>query len=260
MYGKFKHLDLTKIQAIGECFTCIQGEGQNAGVPHFLIRLMGCNLNCAFSNSICDTAYASWAPEKGTYSLQDVINLIEKNPQINFAFVSGGEPTIHGKLLKDILFILKAYSISTAIETNGSTYVPELEDLLDLVTISPKMKNSVPVPGMWAKSEWVDRIMTQEDANKQEKNRANYDQMKQWVNNFDYQLKFVISSPAEMDEVKQIQQILNVPNHMVYLMPEGDLNNKIHVRRQMVIELCIKDGYNYTDRLHILAYGSKRGV
>ena len=256
----FNDLDLNKIQPICECFNCIQGEGQHAGIPHFLIRLSGCNLNCQFSNSICDTAYASWKPDKGSKSLQDVIDLIENNPQIDYAFVTGGEPTIHKELLTNILTILKAFGLHTAIESNGSTYIPGLVGRLDLVTISPKMKNSVPRLGTIAKSIWVEKEVTQLDIDKHEKNRANYDQMALWIENHKVQLKFVISSPAELDEVKEIQKILEAPNNMIYLMPEGDLNDKLQARRQMVIELCIKEGYNYTDRLHILSYGDRRGV
>ena len=61
-------------------------------------------------------------------------------------------------------------------------------------------------------------------------------------------------------EVKQLQKILSIPNNMVYLMPEGLEPNQLNKRRRWLIDLCTEQGYNFTDRLHIIAYGDKRGV
>lgn len=243
-----------------EMFTSIQGESQNAGIPHVIIRLTGCNLNCSFSNSICDTAYASWAPESGKYTWEDVYKFLDENEHINYAFITGGEPTIYPTLLIELLEVLKQKDFITAIETNGTNYIPELDGLLDLVTISPKLKNSVPVKGMIAKSPWVDRVMTEFDSKRQETTRKQYDQMIFWHDNFKCQFKFVVSTGEEMKEIEEIKNTIGLENKEIYLMPEGDINDKIQDRRQMVAELCVKAGYNYTDRLHILIWGNKRGV
>ena len=63
-----------------------------------------------------------------------------------------------------------------------------------------------------------------------------------------------------MKEVKQLQKILGVPNDKVWLMPEGLIEEQLNERRRWLMELCTEQGYNYTDRLHIIAYGDKRGV
>ena len=85
--------------------------------------------------------------------------------------------------------------------------------------------------------------------------------MKQLIDNHpDYQLKPVISSMSELEEVKELQKILNVPNNMVWLMPEGLTESQLKDRRVWLMELCTEQGYNYTERLHIIAYGDKRGV
>ena len=47
---------------------------------------------------------------------------------------------------------------------------------------------------------------------------------------------------------------------MVWLMPEGLTENQLNVRRAWLMELCEREGYNYTDRLHIIAFGDVRGV
>ena len=58
-------MNYTKKQPLGEMYTCLQGEGKYIGIPHILIRVSGCRLRCQFSDSFCDTPYASWKPEKG---------------------------------------------------------------------------------------------------------------------------------------------------------------------------------------------------
>jgi len=229
-----------------------------------------------FSDSLCDTAYASWQPEKGNKTLQDVIDMIKANPQIKHAFITGGEPTIHPDLVRElsIIFHNNFYNV-VAIETNGTRFIENSG--LDFITISPKMKNSVPIPGKPIDNKYVSKkFATQEDTDKHEKNRKKYDQMQKWVNayskemfndaseyqfsSYNFQFKFVITSEEELQEVKEIQELLGIPNETIYLMPEGNMNEYLTKRRQWLIELCIREGYNYTDRLHILAFGNVRGV
>ena len=85
--------------------------------------------------------------------------------------------------------------------------------------------------------------------------------MEQLIHNHpDYQLKPVISNLRELAEVKELQEILDIPNNKVWLMPEGLTPEQLNERRVWLMELCEQEGYNFTDRLHIIAYGDKRGV
>ncbi|MDY0327651.1 MAG: hypothetical protein RBR07_05330 [Arcobacteraceae bacterium] len=43
-------------------------------------------------------------------------------------------------------------------------------------------------------------------------------------------------------------------------MPQGDSNDEIVKNSLYVIELCVKYGYKYSDRLHIRIWDNKRGV
>ena len=47
---------------------------------------------------------------------------------------------------------------------------------------------------------------------------------------------------------------------MVWLMPEGILSEQLNERRVWLMKICEEQGYNYTDRLHIIAFGDVRGV
>ena len=89
------NMDYNKNQPLGEAYTCLQGEGKYMGIPHILLRVTGCRLRCQFHDSFCDTPYASWAPEKGKYTLNDVIEFYEKNTHIKHTMITGGGPTIH---------------------------------------------------------------------------------------------------------------------------------------------------------------------
>ena len=249
-------MNYQKIQPIGELYTCLQGEGKYIGIPHILIRVSGCRLRCQFQDSFCDTPYASWKPEKGKFTLDDIVKFYEDKPRVKHTMITGGGPTIHPKLLQELCIIGKKYNHIITIETEGSEFV---QTSADNISLSPKLSNSTPVPGTMM--DYIGRKVTEKDKQKHEKWRCNYDAMKQLIDNHpDYQLKPVISNLKELAEVKELQEILDIPNHMVWLMPEGLVEEELRKRRVWLMELCTELGYNYTERLHIIAYGDKRGV
>ena len=109
--------------------------------------------------------------------------------------------------------------------------------------------------------EYTNREVTLKDKQQHEKWRCNYHAMKELISSHpDYQLKPVISREEDLDEVKILQGVLDVPNNKVWLMPEGLVEEQLNDRRRWLMELCGKEGYNFSDRLHIIAYGDMRGV
>ncbi len=107
----------------------------------------------------------------------------------------------------------------------------------------------------------ANREVTEKDKQQHEKWRCNYKAMEQLIfNHDDYQLKPVISSEEDLFEVDYIQDRLDIPNDKVWLMPEGLTLEQLNERRVWLMEICQKEGYNFSDRLHIIAYGDKRGV
>jgi len=248
--------DYAKKIPISELYDCIQGEGKYIGVPHILIRFTGCRLRCQFSESFCDTPYASWKPEKGKYTYNDIIQKYKENPQIKHTMITGGGPTLSPKILQKLCDIGKTFSHTITIETEGSEFV---QTRADCISLSPKLSNSTPRPGTWMT--WAHREVTEKDKEQHEKWRCNYDAMKKMIKSHpDYQLKPVISNEKDLKEVKELQKILGVPNDRVWLMPEGLVLEQLNERRRWLMELCQAQGYNYTDRLHIIAYGDLRGV
>ena len=245
-----------KILPINEIYTCLQGEGKLTGVPHILIRVTGCRLRCQFSNSFCDTPYSSWGPEKGKFTYQDIFEFYEDNKHIKHTMITGGGPTLHRDMLVELCHLVKEFDHYITIETEGSESV---STQADLISLSPKLSNSTPRPGTWMP--YLNREVTEQDKEKHEKWRCNYDAMRLLLDlHPDYQLKPVISDEKDLEEVKELQKELDVPNRKVYLMPEGLEPKQLNERRRWLMDLCTKEGYNYTDRLHIIAYGDIRGV
>jgi 7-carboxy-7-deazaguanine synthase len=257
MDENFQIVDDQKIVPIIDLHTCIQGEGAFMGIPHFLVRFSGCNMNCQFSDWICDTAYASWKPETGKYALKDVLDLVAKHPRIRHAFITGGEPTFNIPLLRAVAKLLRSCGIFISIETNGTNFLP-LDIPIDYISMSPKLSNSIPIPGTPLNDGIVNRVVTEADREKHEKSRTNYANMQHMIDHFDYQLKFVVTAEAQLQEVQDMAVMLGVPRHKIWLMPEGVTAAQLQKRRGWIIETAIEHGYNYSDRLHIVAYDNKR--
>jgi len=249
-------IENSKTLPINEMYICLQGEGKLMGVPHILVRMTGCKLRCQFSNSFCDTPYSSWAPEKGKFTYDDIDQFYRDNSHIRHTMITGGGPTLHKELLNDLCNLAKIHHHYVTIETEGSE---SISTQADLISLSPKLSNSTPRPGTWMP--YLNREVTEKDKEKHEKWRCNYDAMMNLIDlHPDYQLKPVISNEEDLQEVKELQKILDIPNEKVYLMPEGLEPKQLNERRRWLMDLCVREGYNFTDRLHIIAYGDTRGV
>lgn len=248
----YKH----KIIPVNEIYACVQGEGKFTGIPHLLIRFTGCKLRCQFANSFCDTWHNSWKPERGNLTLSEIVHYFEANPHIQYTMITGGGPTSHPQLLQEIVNIAKRFGHIVTIETEGSEFVPTNADCISL---SPKLSNSTPRPGTYMPH--LNRQVTEADRSQHEKWRRNYDAMEALIEyHEDYQLKPVISTYTDLIEFKKLQKKLGVPNYRCWLMPEGIDEQTLQLNRQWLMNLCTREGYNYTDRLHIVVYGNKRGV
>jgi len=247
---------------ISDLYPCIQGEGMYSGVPHVLVRLIGCNLHCAFSDGICDSAHASWKPEYGKYDANDVVKMLDQNPQIYHILITGGNPTNNISGLQEIISSIRnmyGYHL-ISLEDNGTQF-PEKDYLdIDFVTLSPKLKNSIPIIGKKYIIGEQTIELDKEAVNSHKNHIQNHNSLKKWMKTYDYQMKFVVSTESQITEIAELQKSLGVPYSKIYLMPEGSNREQLEKRRVWLMETCIKTGYNYTDRLHIVAYDTRRDV
>lgn len=114
-----------------EVFYTIQGEGPYAGMPSVFVRLAGCNLRCHF----CDTNFEEGAHLMEVSDLVADIKLKAKG-KTKLVVITGGEPLIQN--IVPLCKALVADSFRIQIETAGTIWVPELENVPLMLVCSPK--------------------------------------------------------------------------------------------------------------------------
>jgi len=164
---------------INEIFYSLQGEGFLAGVPSVFVRLAGCPLRCRW----CDTKYA-WDEKAGKdYTIAEIVQTVQQW-SCKFIVITGGEPMINSDL-PQLVRQLKTADKHITIETAGIAFLPDLA--CDLMSISPKLSNSTPTDPELA--------ATHEDS------RLDIAVLRKLIDNYKYQLKFVVSSQDDLPEI-----------------------------------------------------------
>jgi len=225
---------------ISEIFYSIQGEGTLVGVPSVFVRTSGCNLRCVW----CDTPFTSWSPEGGDWTLDQIVETVNSF-HAGHVVVTGGEPMIAPQVV-ELTERFRKRGLHITIETAGTVNAPVA---CDLMSISPKLKNSTPFErdgGRWAQQH--DRLRWQPAV------------LKELIAAYDYQLKFVIADPQDLAELEEMRQALQAPPAKVLLMPEGTNAETIRRRGLWIAEICKERGYRFSPRLHVDLWGDKRGV
>ncbi|MFT3868829.1 MAG: 7-carboxy-7-deazaguanine synthase QueE [Nibricoccus sp.] len=228
---------------VSEIFYSLQGEGELLGVPSVFVRLSGCNLRCNW----CDTPFASWNPEGEQLSIDQILEQISVHPA-RHVVLTGGEPMIAAEI-RQLAAEIKKLGHHITIET-AATVAPE-GIACDLASLSPKLSNSAPdgrLPTAWRE--------------RHEQTRWQPDVIRAWVRNHPFQLKFVVASASDVDEIESLLRELNEPiaPAKVLLMPEGTTQAALQSRAGWLSELCKTRGYRYAPRLHIELYGNRRGT
>lgn len=241
-----------------ELYTAVQSEGSRLR-PTVVVRTTGCTHRCFFGEGgWCDSWYTSIHPEKPKYNMVDVMEMYYKNPQIKELMLTGGSPTMFPKLIDNIMEFAFQNDIFVTIETEGSHFV-ETKYPINLVSLSPKLSNSVPKLGITTPK---GKVVDEKFIKQHNKFRLNYDAMAKMISyHSDYQFKPVWGGDEEtLSEIKMLIKLLDIPNNKVYLMPAGDTREQLIKAYPIVMEKCIEEGWNFTGRPHIIAYGDKREV
>lgn len=233
---------------IAETFVSVQGEGRLTGTRSWFARLSGCNLRCAW----CDTPYASWAPEGERRS---VASLIEeaRGAGAGHAVVTGGEPMMFDGV-EALCAGLRSAGLHVTVETAGTVF-REVE--ADLMSISPKLRNSTPGAAHETTlgAGWADR---------HESRRLNPGALRALLRAHPApgrQLKFVVSSPGDVAEIETLLASLPEASPAdVMLMPEGVTPESLASKMGWVEEACAAHRWSSCRRLHIELFGNTRGT
>jgi 7-carboxy-7-deazaguanine synthase len=227
---------------ISELFYSIQGEGKLSGVPSVFVRASGCNLRCVW----CDTPYASWKPEGEDVPVDEIVRQVAASGA-HHVVVTGGEPLIMPDIVP-LCEALKSAGNHITIETAATVFAPVK---MDLASLSPKLSNSTPTEregGRFAAAH--------------ERQRLNLDTIHRLMESApEFQLKFVVSSERDMEEIDTLlAQLRGWTPADVLLMPEGTDWATLSSRAGWITEICKQRGFRFCPRLHVALYGNKRGT
>lgn len=248
-----------------------QGEGKLTGTPCLFIRTSACNLRCAWvgldgNGSLCDTPYSSHNPEKNQMEVEDIVKVIVENTRDNDIYhvvISGGEPTMQTESLVELCKQLDELGYHITIETNATIYDDRISRYSDLMSMSPKLASSTPWvanlknSGVEYKQKWAER---------HERDRIDITVIQRYINDrrfreCDFQLKFVVATEQDIEEIESILSQLNDFNPSdICLMPEGVDVNTLNSRTGWVAEQALKRGWRFCPRLHIMMFGKNRYV
>ncbi|QLK25674.1 7-carboxy-7-deazaguanine synthase QueE [Natrinema zhouii] len=239
--GKAEDEESTEGLPINELFSSLQGEGTLAGVPSVFVRTSGCNLRCWF----CDSYHTSWEPTHAWLGLEEILAKIESF-DADHVVLTGGEPLIHEESVA-LLEELDERGYHTTVETNGTIY---RDAPIDLASVSPKLESSTPTPERdpSGEGEWEAR---------HESDRIDMDSLARLVEDYDFQLKFVVTDAEDMPEIldllAELRTVADAPisDDDVLLMPEGATRERLAETRTAVADLAMEYGFRYTPRLHV---------
>ena len=229
-----------------EVYISIQGEGKYLGHPAIFIRTSGCNLRCQWNETLCDTPYTSWQAETSFETITDITNQVrrikENYKSVKKIVLTGGEPLIQ-KNLDLLINELATMDFFLSLETNGTIAKPLK---IDFVTLSPKLKSSVPT---------LTKFESMHESIRYDKEALSY-----WLNNYPYQLKFVVNDDSDENEISWILSDLGInDSENIYVMPQGISKIELESNSKKCINISMRRGWKYSPRAHIEVYGNVRG-
>lgn len=239
----------SKLLRISERFVSRQGEGKLTGTHSSFLRLSGCNLRCWF----CDTPYASWEPDGQFERIDELVRwVVDAGPK--YVVLTGGEPLLPMNVV-EICRQIRQAGLHLTIETAGTVFRP-VE--CDLMSISPKLSASTPPLTQFPNHH---EVMAQRWIEAHRRRRWQPAVIQQLIDAAeDFQIKFVIDTMDETDEVFKAVEELNVANDKVWIMPQAATPEKLDEQTEWVSSWCRESGFNYCDRAHLRWYGAVRGT
>lgn len=226
---------------IAEIFRSIQGEGRLTGTASVFVRTSGCNLRCWY----CDTPYASWAPEGEDVSVEEIAARVAEL-DCDHVVLTGGEPMLFAELIP-LTAGLRRRAGHVTIETAGTLYLP-VE--CDLMSISPKLSNSIPTPQQDPR--WSRR---------HQRSRHVAEVIRRLVSEYDYQVKFVVDQPEDCREVEAyLREFPEIDRARAMLMPQGTDAERLAEKAAWLKPYCAEHGLGFCPRRQIEWFGGKRGT
>jgi len=203
-----------------EIFASLQGEGPFAGRPAVFVRLSGCLPPLC---PWCDSTFA-WEPGKRVW-VHDLAEQILAY-KCSFVVVTGGEPFLQWSSgLEELSEKLINHGCTLQYETSGKVPIPEMTG--GFVVCSPKYLGR-----RWCFA----------------------GQNLGSINAF----KFVVDN--EFTHVDDFIAQWEIPPSKVWIMALGTSRDAQLERMENIWNYCVAQGYNFSPRLHTLAFDDRKGV
>jgi len=203
-----------------EIFSSIQGEGPFMGHPALFIRLSGCVPPLC---PWCDTIYACGPGEKAT--VEKIASRVDGSGG-SLVVITGGEPYLQWNSGLDRLeSVLLDKGVDIQYETGGKILIPK--ESKGFKVCSPKY-----IEDQW---HFVPENISRADC-----------------------FKFV--ADEDFDRIGDFVSAHRIPKQKVWIMPLGAEREDQLRRSPMVWNFCVKNGFNFSPRLHTLIFNNKRGV
>ena len=146
--------------------------------------------------------------------------------------------------LPELVQELKNSRKHITIETAGIAFIPDLP--CDLMSISPKLSNSIPDE--------------KKPAALHEDSRLDLAVLSELLDNYDYQLKFVVDADSDQLEIEEtLEALSDVDYEKVMLMPQAATCEELIEKSPMVADLCKRTGFAFSQRLQILLWDNQKG-
>ncbi len=200
---------------VTEIFHSIQGEGPAMGWPAIFVRLSGCNLQCEG----CDTDHETWRELSPEAVLAEIQKITSARIRCDKVIITGGEPTLQGSELLQLICILYEKGYEVHIETNGTNALEEkyLKKLF-YVVVGPKRGSKV--------------------------------DFYRWSAYDNVHFKFVAGPAPWCWTEEQLKALLpSIPRKRVWIMPFGSDQELCYAVEAW--DIALRLGMNYSDRLHI---------
>ena len=210
-------------------FRSLQGEGPSAGTPAHFLRLQGCDVGCHW----CDTKYTWDAAGGREQTLAETFAALRALGDAPLLVVTGGEPLTHPGIERVLAAAVGQWP-RVEVETSGVAPPPFAHERLCHMW-SPKLPSVTPrFRETWAHAA---RFMADPRTS----------------------VKLVVSEGDDDDALRLVREH-GLPRERVMLMPEGLTDATLRTRALALAELCVREGFRLSPRLHVWLWGAKRGV